>query len=128
MLIGIKIKTSKPEDTHRYDPAKPIMAKDYAARSILSCDTFYFTMAHHRRGSVRQAHTSGACFSGMIETSTRNQRLILILLEASFIGRGFLRAGGPCQRGPRINSTPGSIGVDARGCTDLAHRPATMGR
>jgi hypothetical protein len=41
-----------------------------------------------RRESVGQAHTSGACFSRMDETSAPDQRLILILVEAFFPGAG----------------------------------------
>jgi hypothetical protein len=83
------LRSSNREDTHGYDPARIIMAGDYADRSILSCATFHSTMAHHRRESLRQAHASGACFSGIDEASTQNQRLMLILIEAFLLGRGY---------------------------------------
>jgi hypothetical protein len=115
MLIEVKLSSRSREDTQRYAATQSIKAEDQGSRSILPCASYNFSVAHYRRASAGPWHTSDASSTSIDEKSAQDQRLILIPVEAFFPRRGFLRDRWPRQSGPTINSTPGSIGVDARG-------------
>jgi hypothetical protein len=67
------------------------------------------------RKSVGPWRISDAYPTSIDEKSTRDQRLILIVLEAFLPRLGFLRGREPRQSDPAINSTQASMEVDARG-------------
>jgi hypothetical protein len=73
----IKIRPSEHQISRSHGPAAPIMAGDPTGDQFDDASL----LISERRESTRRAHTSGACFSMMDATSTKHQRLIVILIE-----------------------------------------------